>query len=81
MTRKDYQLIADVLHAVMVEYVSPYETDYNKLPHEMIGRIQTEFEDKLKADNPNFDSVRFSDAIWLPRLKEVTEYKLPNYEP
>lgn len=71
MSRRDYQLIADVLHEVMVEYVSPYETDYNKLPHEIIGRIESAFVDKLTADNPNFDRIKFQNAIWLPRLREV----------
>jgi negative regulator of sigma E activity len=64
VTRKDYQLIADVLR----------QTD---LPNDIRNALALNFAQALKRDNPRFKPVRFCMAT-MPRLADSEAIKANN---
>jgi hypothetical protein len=52
MTRKDYVKIAEILNAYHLDIETPIFED-----------LLSDFQTFFKKDNPNFDSMRFRDAV------------------
>lgn len=59
MTKKDYELIAEVLR---VELVSWNRTD-DILARAAVRSVARTLSDRFQEDNPNFDRARFVQAI------------------
>lgn len=62
MTRKDYEAIATVLHEALQN--APGRRWYEDRYSEWFDTAINDFCDMFAADNPNFDSNRFREAVY-----------------
>jgi hypothetical protein len=65
MTKKDYELIADILAKAYSVH-----SGWSLSANEVIGQIQAEFMRKLSAENPRFNEETFSLYI-IKKEKEL----------
>lgn len=65
MTRKHYQLLADLIRKAVLVTVTEEDSERDAILKFLNGFLIPELLEGLKADNPRFDASKFVEAIGL----------------
>jgi hypothetical protein len=68
MTKRDFQLIADVISSVRRETITP------ELPE--LERVAEAFADRLEADYPRFKRALFLEACWTQEERDAKRARI-----